>query len=562
MMKNIPLRIATMLLCVLLFCTACNTGTTDPTAAATGTPAGATDAGTETATPAGSNSSDLSEIFISDKVISENPITLTAVTPINSFVKSPIDTFAMWEILEKATNIHWEVDGIPDNTYADKVTLMISGNDLPDVLMKQGADVRGKYYNTGLFLALDDMIAADAPAIAALLADPAVKGNIASPDGKVYVTPTGEIAPWLDDGDEIFINGQWLETLNLEVPTDLDSFYNVLKAFKEQDPNGNSLADEIPLALSIKRGDLMRFMGMFGLPINTGYEMQRDGQFIYGPTQDEFRACLEYFHTLYADGLLDPESLTQERPELAAKGASDPTVVGTMVGFWPNDYCPPEVGALYVPVLPLAGGTDGTPQWLNLANMPGGGGMVITTNCKYPNEALRWANYISENPSRNMEIVWGPTDLNILAITEEGKYKENAGAEPEGMTYNEWSYANALRLSIPWFMTQESVVAVRDVSGEAAYKLGLVDQYRPYFYNDVLTAAHLSYYDSEELRQEALTISTDMGTIVQEFIAQSLMNGVSDDSWATFQSTLSKARVEKLIELRQHSLDTFYSSFN
>jgi len=554
MKKNFHLRLVAMLMCILLLCTACNTSTN-------GTATSETDkSAVQTTTTADNTSNDLVEIYISDKVISENPITLTAVTPINNFVKSDIGTFAIWDLLEKATNVHWEVEGIPENSYADKVTLMISGNDLPDVLFAPRADIQGKYYNTGLFLALDEMIETEAPAIAELLSDPVIRANIASPDGKIYVTPAGEIAPWLDDGNEIFINGQWLEKLNLEVPTDLDGFYNVLKAFKEQDPNGNSLPDELPLSMSIKRGDLLRFMGMFGLPINANYEMQRDEKYIYGPTQDAFRAGLEYFHKLYADGLLDPESLTQERPELMAKGASDPTVVGTLIGFWPNDYCTPEVSALYVPVLPLSGGTDGKPEWLNAANMPYGGGMVITTNCKYPKEALRWANYISEDPARTMEIVWGPLDLNILAITEDGKYKENVGAEPEGMTYNEWTYSNTVRLSIPWFMTQESVLAVRDVSGEAAYKLDIVDQYRPYFYNDILTTAHVNNYESEELRQEAVTISTDLKTIVDEFVAQSLMNGITDDSWAAFQKTLSKANVEKFIEIRQKSLDKFYAS--
>ena len=152
MKKDFHLRLTAVLMCILLLCTACSTSTTGTATSETDKPAA------QTSTTADNASNDLPEIYISDKVISENPITLTAVTPINSFVKSPIDTYSIWSILEKATNIRWEVEGIPEETYADKVTLMISGNDLPDVLLKPGADIRGKYYNTGLFLALDDMI--------------------------------------------------------------------------------------------------------------------------------------------------------------------------------------------------------------------------------------------------------------------------------------------------------------------------------------------------------------------------------------------------------------------
>ena len=46
---------------------------------------------------------------------------------------------------------------------------------------------------------------------------------------------------------EIWINKEWLDKLGLAVPTTTDELYNVLKAFKTQDPNGNGKADEIPL---------------------------------------------------------------------------------------------------------------------------------------------------------------------------------------------------------------------------------------------------------------------------------------------------------------------------
>lgn len=505
---------------------------------------------------------DVDPLFALAEPLVPEKITIKAIASINSFVKTPFDQFTMWGIMEKATNIHWEVEGIPANSYEDKVTLMISGNDLPEVLMSPGADIRGKYYTTGQFLPLNDLIEVHAPAIAAVYADPVVRANNASSDGQIYITPSGEIAPWLDDENEFFINGEWLETLGLTVPTDLDGFSAALKAFKDSDPNGNGLADEIPMMISIKRGDLMRFMGWFGLPINYDYEMQREGQFIYGPTQVEFRRALEYFHTLYADGLLDAESLTQEHPEMMAKGATIPPVVGSFVGFWANDYCPPETAKQYVALPPVKGGTDGEPVWLARANMPGPGGMVITTNCQNPEAAIRWANYVVEDPRRTFEIAEGPLSSGLIRLSDAGKYELNDGAQPEGMTFNEWSFANALRTSIPWFLLTDDVLAIREIAGETAYKTGLVEQFRPYFYNEPLTAAHLSNYDSEELRQDALTIATDMKTIIQEFISQSLMNGITDKSWEAFQDTLTQARVEKLIELRQHSLDVFSANFN
>ena len=44
------------------------------------------------------------------------------------------------------------------------------------------------------------------------------------------------------------INTTWLERLGLEMPETLEEFANVLRAFRDQDPNGNGIQDEIPFS--------------------------------------------------------------------------------------------------------------------------------------------------------------------------------------------------------------------------------------------------------------------------------------------------------------------------
>ena len=73
-----------------------------------------------------------------------------------------------------------------------------------------------------------------------------------------------------------------------------------------------------------------------------------------------------------------------------------------------------------------------------------------------------------------------------------------------------------------------------------------------------LTPAHISYYESEDVQQEATTILTDLGSISRNFMAESIMNGVTDESWTAFQDTLLKAKVDRFIEIRQQSLDHYF----
>lgn len=46
------------------------------------------------------------------------------------------------------------------------------------------------------------------------------------------------------------INKSWLEKLGLEVPKTWDDLTKVLTAFKNDDPNGNGEADEIPMLIN------------------------------------------------------------------------------------------------------------------------------------------------------------------------------------------------------------------------------------------------------------------------------------------------------------------------
>ena len=43
------------------------------------------------------------------------------------------------------------------------------------------------------------------------------------------------------------IRQDWLDKLNLKAPTTVDELHDVLYAFRNEDPNGNGLKDEIPL---------------------------------------------------------------------------------------------------------------------------------------------------------------------------------------------------------------------------------------------------------------------------------------------------------------------------
>ena len=140
--------------------------------------------------------------------------------------------------------------------------------------------------------------------------------------GGMYGVPTIETS-LVDDLDfMVWINHEWLDKLQLEVPTNTDELYEVLKAFKTKDPNGNGKADEIPLFGSQNTSSpaqvLSWLINMF-IYYNDGHQWQDydgDGKIEAVYTQDKYREALKFVNKLYKEGLLTSMVYTATSAEM------------------------------------------------------------------------------------------------------------------------------------------------------------------------------------------------------------------------------------------------------
>ena len=133
-----------------------------------------------------------------------------------------------------------------------------------------------------------------------------VLSKITDPDtGGMYGVPTVETS--LVDGLDAmaWINTEWLDALNLEVPTNKDELYTVLKAFKDNDCNGNGdKTDEIPL---FGRTNVINWILNMFVYYNEHHKFQDyngDGKIEPVYTQDAYREGLAFVNKLYKEGLL------------------------------------------------------------------------------------------------------------------------------------------------------------------------------------------------------------------------------------------------------------------
>ena len=168
-----------------------------------------------------------------------------------------------------------------------------------------------------------------------------VLSKLTDPDtGGMYGVPTIETS--LVDGVDfmVWINREWLDKLQLEVPTNNDELYEVLKAFKTKDPNGNGKADEIPLFGSQNTSGPA---GVINWLVNTymyfndshlWQDYNGDGKIEHAQTQDSYREALKFVNKLYKEGLLTSMVYTASSNEMKTitTPASGPALVGMFCG--------------------------------------------------------------------------------------------------------------------------------------------------------------------------------------------------------------------------------------
>lgn len=127
--------------------------------------------------------------------------------------------------------------------------------------------------------------------------------------GAMYGFPSIEISAVDQMSYQVYINQKWLDNLQLEMPTDNESLVEVLRAFKNQDPNGNGKPDEQPLVAtdidSLGSHGLNWLQSLF-VPtrISTLFNLDENDQLTLPYTSDEYRQALCFIHDLVEEGLL------------------------------------------------------------------------------------------------------------------------------------------------------------------------------------------------------------------------------------------------------------------
>ncbi|NLO83433.1 MAG: extracellular solute-binding protein [Clostridiales bacterium] len=458
--------------------------------------------------------------------------------------------------MEEMTSIHFKFIQIARENWNEKKKLAFASGDLPDVFFSAflTAQEEMSYGEQGILIPLEGMIEKYAPNIKKCLEEnPGVKKSITLPSGNIVALPAIHETK---SNAHIYLNKKWMDELGLEEPNTVDDLYKILKAFKDQDPNKNGMADEIPLSL-VGVAQIKPLMSAWGLLFNdVNLFIDDNNKVVFSPIQPEFKDALVFLKKLYDEKLLDNETFTQTTQQLNAKGRNDTELLG---GFY-------TAGAFtvvgearhfdYITMIPLLT-PKGQRMWPldgtfnDLENKANAirfmrGTFAITNKCKAPEAMIRWVDYL---------------------YTEEGAILTWMGKEGEEYEWNSdgtWSWIleegqEQYDVRYPGTIAPATVPGLRP--DNVWFKLGNIYESSLWpIRGRVNKYDRLTYpflYFPVEKQKRVNSLNADIGSYVDQMIARFITGDASIDEWDNYVKTIQNMGVEELISIYQEAYDEF-----
>ena len=335
--------------------------------------------------------------------IVEYPITIRVATvPYANLADLTTDQATEWLYQQTRVNIEWYM--LPANSESDTIDLMLSsGARAPDVFLGPGTMDREQtafYGDKGFFLPMNDYIARYSVEINRLFREyPIARSIETSPDGGIYALSQYDPCRHCHTTG-IWYNATWLDRLGRGIPETTEEFFETLKAFRDDDPNGNGLVDEIPftgaattLAIVLE-GYLMDSFeyNHAGEQFNIG-----DGRISAAFTSDTWRQGLRLLNGLYAQGVIDPDGFSQGEDKMMYRIGPDVDRYGALVATVPVGMTRVE-GELLHDYRHLIAFPETKAQSRGFSGVPDDRShkpmVAITYAAKYPAAVFRWIDYM------------------------------------------------------------------------------------------------------------------------------------------------------------------------
>ncbi|WP_438447301.1 extracellular solute-binding protein [Gorillibacterium sp. sgz5001074] len=465
-------------------------------------------------------------------------------------VKPKMEEFPFVQELEKRTGVKEKYVLPAVNQAKEQLNIMFASGEYTDIIEWNFLGYPGgpeKAIKDGNILKLNDLIDKYAPNLKKYLKEhPDVDKQIKTDNGTYYGFPFIRGDDFLKTYGGPIVRKDWLDELGLPVPTTMDEWYTMLKAFKEKK------GATAPLTfVSTPRlfSDLQfgAFYGAFG--VKRDFYMENN-KVKFGPMEPGFKDFLSTMRKWYAEGIIDPDIATVDakiRDANMTSGKSGATyaLAGGGIGKWltamkEKDPKYNVVGAPY-PVLKKGD----TPKFGQKDySAPQGGNFAISPKAKNPELLVKALDY---------------------GYSEEGRLFYNFGIE--GVSYTMVNgyptYSDMIKKDYATNLT----LYTRATGGPTIQDKRYYEQYaalpqqqeavKTWMKTDVDKYQLPPISPTPEESTEFAKIINEANTLVDEFTVKVLLGTESVDSYDKFREKLKSLKIDRAVEIQQAALDRY-----
>lgn len=482
--------------------------------------------------------------------IVNEPITLKAMVRLSPSQPTDWNEIMVWQKYEEMTGIRIEWDEYTSADIEEKRNLALASDQLPDIFFRtvmpdNNIDMYGR---EGSFIRLNELIDQYAPNIKRILDEnPGIRKAISTDDGSIYSLPNLFDAPSIQVNRKLFINQEWLEATNQTMPTTTDELYEVLKAFRDGDPNQNQKVDEIPLTADNLNDIILPLRGAFGLGNrgNAGgnWDMDPDsGELRFFPASESYKEMLAYLNKLYSEKLLDQEIFTTSGTQVLAN--NEQNLVGSFsfgnVIARANSNADAYAGLEAA----LIGPNGDQMHTAVLGNVGSRGAFLISKNNPHPEASIRWIDYLYSDEGARMLFLGFEGET--YEQTSDGSYEflpEIVENIPEGSSFDQVTakYVPYAGGSLPTVVKEEYFKGGETQPSAQEASANLI----PYLPEEVWEPFSFTAEEADE----KLTLEADLNGLVTQKTAEFVQGKASLDDFDNYVKQLERMGLDRLKEI-------------
>ena len=444
--------------------------------------------------------------------------------------------------------------------WTEKKPVILASGDLPDIIINDSTITSSDIIsNIDSFMDMTDLIAAYAPNIQKMFEEVPDSLTASMYNGGIYALPL--VTAYMPTSYvTLNINKTWLDKLGLEVPTTLDEFEQCLIAFRDGDPNGNGIKDEIPLDWP-QQGhthDIYCLTGAFGTVDNqsTNMVVVEDGkvQFLY--ETEAFYKLTQYVHRWYEEGLITPEVYTNDyAASNVVRTTGDIARVGAATGYSaPSLFS--KFSDEYISIAPLSGGEEYDVKWpFSTVGAPvNSNKLVMTSDCENPEAAMRFINELYSDDFGIQEY-YGSFDTGAVTKYDDGTYSIQLVEGYGSIDEMKW-YLSPVNNGPGYFSAD--LVSRTKAPAELTDRTVTEELYIPYR-NDPKDIWPTYARFNEEQNEELVYLQSDIQNLVSQKMAAWCVNGGIEDEWDDYINSLKMMGLEEMRAIYQEVYDAYWA---